>query len=476
MKNTHLAALTQQLPDQKIITHPDDMEPFCVDQRGRYRAQTWAVIQPDSVAAVQTVLRYCHQHHIAVTPQGGNTGLCGGATPHACLKGDGIILSLARLNQIRNLSLADNTITVDAGIILAQVQQAALAANRFFPLSLASEGSCQIGGNIACNAGGLNVVRYGTMRDLVLGLEVVLADGTLISQLTPWHKNTTGLELKHLFIGSEGILGMITAATLKLFAPPQATSTAWVGVANIDKAVALLATIKNHFAERLSSFELISNHALQLSCQYSGLSAPTQSAWHILIELTDSLADTNLNEPLAYLLHTQQHNNAVLAQSEQERQNLWTIRENISAAQRQIGTSIKHDIALPIEAVADFIPACAQAITAVFSDANIIVFGHLGDGSLHYNVFLASVSDQHIYQHEHTINSIVYEQTLHFNGTIAAEHGIGQLKNHWLPHIRSSTEINWMRTNKHSLDPHHIMNPGKVLPPPQSHEPNQTPN
>ncbi len=464
MPATHLHALRQWLPEHEIITDADAMAPFCLDQRRRYRGGAWAVLQPSSVAAVQAVLRYCHQQEIAVTPQGGNTGLCGGATPHAALAGQGFILSLSRLNRLRSLSLADNSITVDAGMVLFEVQQAAARAGRFFPLSLASEGSCQIGGNIACNAGGLNVVRYGTARDLVLGLEVVLADGTLVSQLQPLHKNTTGLELKQQIIGSEGTLGVITGACLKLFAPPQTTLTGWAGVDDIGQAVALLAALQGGFAERLSSFELIGSEALALSAAHSGLAAPLAAAWHVLFELTDSVAGCDLLTPLAAVLEQGGWQQVAVAQSDSERAKMWTLRENISAAQRAWGTSIKHDVALPVSAVAGWVACCAHALRQRFADAQIVVFGHLGDGSLHYNVFLPQEAGDGVYAHEAEVNAVVYETVLAMGGTIAAEHGIGQLKTDWLPRVRSSAEIAWMRANKQALDPKGILNPGKLLP------------
>nr|WP_279118990.1 FAD-binding oxidoreductase [Snodgrassella alvi] len=460
----HLARFQQILTPDEILTDNQLIEPFCTDQRGRYHGQAFTVLQPHTVSAVQEIMRYCHQQHIPVTPQGGNTGLCGGATPHASVAGKGIILSLSKLNRMRKLNLADNTITVEAGMILAEVQKIAQTANRYFPLSLASEDSCQIGGNIACNAGGLNVVRYGTMRDLVLGLEYVLSDGELVSHLYPLHKNTSGYEMRQQIIGSEGTLAIITAATLKLFAPPQSVLTAWIGVDNIHSATSLLAALKNHFAERLSSFELISQAALNLSASYSHLREPTHASWHILIELSDSLPAQNLTDPLISVLEQGNWLNTVIAQSETERQHLWSLRENISAAQRSLGASIKHDIVVPIEHVADFVENCQQQLIKTFPQTKTILFGHLGDGSLHYNVFIADIMNNDVYQYEENINKVVYEQVLNYHGSIAAEHGIGQLKNQWLPRVRSNAEIKWMQAQKHSLDPEGILNPGKVLP------------
>lgn len=452
---TLLARLRELLSPAAI---PDDPAPFLLDQRRRYPSRNAVVVQPDSVDGVQTVAAFCHQHRIALTPQGGNTGLVGGSAAQS-----GVVLNLSRLNRIRRINTADNALTADAGCVLHDVQTAAAEAERLFPLSLASEGSCQIGGNIACNAGGLNVLRYGTMRDLVLGLEVVLPNGELLSHLEPLHKNTSGYELKHLFVGSEGTLGIITAATLKLFAPPQTVETAWVGVATAEEAVRLLAAVRNRFADRLTSFELLSRFALDLSSAYSRLPQPADAPWHVLLELGDSLPDAALGEHLAECLTEQGFDNAVLAQSEQQRAELWRLRENVSAAQRDLGVSIKHDIAVPIERVADFIGACGRDLAAAFDGIRIVVFGHLGDGSLHYNTFLPDTLDNRAYAQEDAVNRVVYRQVLAHGGTVAAEHGIGRLKAHWLPEVRSRAELELMRAVKAQLDPHGVMNPGVLF-------------
>lgn len=448
--------LTNLLDASEIIT---DTTPLLTDQRRRYTGLADIVVQPQSIESVQAIMRFCFEHKIPVTPQGGNTGLCGAAVPNG-----GVLLNLNKLNRIRDINLADNSITVDAGCILKNVQQAAEEADRFFPLSLASEGSCQIGGNIACNAGGLNVLRYGTMRDLVIGLEVVLPDGELVEHLTPLHKNTTGYDLRHLFIGSEGTLGIITGATLKLFALNKSKATAWVGLADIASAVHLLSLVQARFAERLISYELIGDFALNLSSEFSRLTAPTQAPWHVLIELADSLPHQDLADILAEFLYEHGFENAVLARSEAERIDLWTLRENISASQRKLGASIKHDIALPIKHVAEFVEYCAEALKTAYPDIQIVVFGHLGDGSLHYNTFLPHILSNDVYQHEDSINTIVYNHVIRLKGTIAAEHGIGQVKNQWLPQVRTEAEINLMRAIKARLDPHNILNPGKLLP------------
>ena len=429
------------------------------DQRRRFVSEPDIILQPHSIENVQEIMRFCFEHRIPVTPQGGNTGLCG-----AAVASGGVLLNLSKINRIREINLADNSITVEAGVILQNVQKAAAEAGRLFPLSLASEGSCEIGGNIACNAGGLNVLRYGSMRDLVLGLEVVLPNGELVSHLQPLHKNTTGYDLRHLFIGSEGTLGIITAATLKLFARPQTIATAWVGLDDIESAVQLLTAVQGHFAERLTSFELISRYALALSSKFSYLKQPTDANWHVLLELTDSVPDAALDEKLAEFLYQNGQENSIIAQSEQERLDLWTLRENISASQRKLGTSIKHDIAVPIAQVATFVRQCAPALETRFPGIQIVCFGHLGDGSLHYNTFLSDVLSNEAYRYEDAVNSIVYEHILACHGTIAAEHGIGTIKKHGLPSVRTPSEIALMRAIKAQLDPHNIMNPGKLLP------------
>ncbi len=455
----------QAYPDIALLTTENDMAGFCQDQRRRFVGEVWAVVLPKTTQEVQDVVRFCFENNIPITPQGGNTSLCGGATPNEEVAGEGIILSMNRLNQVREVNLADNCITVEAGMILSHVQIAAKDVNRLFPLSMASEGSCQIGGNLACNAGGLNVLRYGTARDLVLGLEVVLPNGEVINHLSPLHKNTTGLDSRQLFIGSEGRFGVITAACLKLFALPKTTVTAWVGVNSIEQSVSLLNLIKSEFAERLSSFELVSAYALDLSSQFSQLEKPIEDApWSVLLELTDSLALPELMEYVMQYLWDNGFENTVIAQSDTERANLWMLRENISDAQRHLGASIKHDVAVPIKSVADFVSSNSPKLQAAYPEMKLVVFGHLGDGSLHYNVFLPDILSNDVYQHEQVINGIVYESVLEFDGTIAAEHGVGQIKKDWMNKVRSKEELNLMKVIKQHLDPNDLFNRGKVMP------------
>ena len=446
--SSHLSVDEMVRDDNKIAS-------LLLDRRERYKSRADIVLSPTSTQSVQNIMRICSQHKISVVPIGGNTGLCGGATIDG-----GVLLSLEKLNQIKPVNTADRCITVGSGSLLYQVQQAAENAGLFFPLSLASEGSCQIGGNIAANAGGINVLRYGTMRDLVLGLEVVLPNGELISQLSPLHKNTAGLDIKQLFIGSEGTLGVITAATLKLFPKPQAVETLWADCYSIDDCIKLLNLLQKHSSGSLKSFELISHAALMVSANDLRTTPPTNAAWHILCEWektnhTDRLPETLLQHGFEHIL---------IAQNETQRQNLWRLRENISAAQKRRGVSIKHDIALPIFALADFVEQSETAIKNAFPNAEIVLFGHLGDGSLHYNIFLPDYPDETAYQFENQINSIIYKIVLQKGGTIAAEHGVGVLKKHWLKNMRNASELALMQAIKQHLDPDNIMNPNKVYP------------
>ncbi|MBP6116353.1 MAG: FAD-binding oxidoreductase [Neisseriaceae bacterium] len=459
-----LNELRVQLHDGAVLSAPEEMAAYCLDYRQRFVGEALAVLQPNSTAEVQTIVRWAQRAGVRITPQGGNTSLCGGATPSADkAERPAVVLSMNKLNRLRGLSLVDGCMTVEAGMVLKTAQETAAAAGRYFPLSLASEGSCQIGGNIACNAGGLNVVRYGTMRDLVMGLEVVLPDGTLIDHLTPLHKNTTGLDLKQLFIGSEGTLGIITAATLKLFAQSKTTVTAWVGLPDIDAACALLSLLKGEFAERVSSFELLSARALQLSCAFTGLKSPMTAPWHILLELTDSMILPQLGESLLTVLMQAGYEEVVLAQTEQQRRQLWQLRESVSEAQRDLGASIKHDIALPISSVAAFIHQNMPKVAALYEDASLVVFGHLGDGSLHYNVFLSQTLGAEVYASEAVINATVYADVLAFNGTIAAEHGIGQLKKEWLKSQLREEELSLFKHLKYGIDKGLLFNNGKVV-------------
>lgn len=446
----------KHLEADEIITNQEKIANLLIDKRERYRGNADIVLQPKSTNSVQAIMRLCSTHKISVTPQGGNTSLCGAATPNG-----GVLLSLSKMNHILKVDLQNESILVQAGAILHNVQEEALKHGKYFPLSLASEANCQIGGNIACNAGGINVLRYGNMRKLVLGLEIVLPDGSLISHLSALRKNTTGLDLQQLFIGSEGTLGIITAANLAIFPIPQNTITAWIDCDDIEECIEYLNILKNHSQGSLKSFELISDIALKISAEYlNEKNISNNRAWHILCEWDD----IGNSEDLFNKINPNKLKNILISQNENQRKIWWKLRENISDAQKKKGISIKHDIALPISQINAMLNTCEKNIKQKFSDAQIVAFGHLGDGSLHYNVFLPNITNSQIYDFEEEINEIVYNCVIEHQGTIAAEHGIGQLKRQWLQKMKTQEEINLMLAIKKQLDPFNIMNPNKVYP------------
>ena len=445
----------------QLITNPEQIAPFCLDWRRRYQGNALAVAMPSSTEQVAAVVRFCVEQRIPIVPQGGNTSTCGGATPDA--DGHSLVVALRNMRQIDPPDTTGNTITVQAGATLAEVQQAAQRTDRLFPLALASEGSCQIGGNLSTNAGGMAVLRYGTMRDLALGVEAVLPDGSIYHGLSALHKDTSGLDLKHLFIGAEGTLGIITAATLKLFPLPRARATALIGLQSADDAVRWLADLKQIFDERLTTYELISQHCLELVAAYQpSLHIPFITPWALLIELTDSEDEVNLQQRLLTWLSAQTILDGVLAKSESERQTLWAIREQISDAQKHQGVSIKHDIAVPISALTAFMQECRQALENHYPGVQLTIFGHIGDGSLHYNVSHTRADDADPLIDEKHVNQIVYDLVYAHEGTLAAEHGIGQLKADWLKRYKDPVSTRLMRQIKDSLDPLGLLNPGKL--------------
>ncbi|RTL32206.1 MAG: FAD-binding oxidoreductase [Rhodocyclaceae bacterium] len=446
-----------------------DMAPFLTDWRGRYTGAAQAVVFPADTAEVSAVVRTCVDSGVPIVPQGGNTGLCGGATP--LTDGLAVVVNLSRLRRIRRVDPANNAITVEAGTPLAIVQAAALEADRFFPLSLASEGSCEVGGVISTNAGGVQVLRYGNTRELVLGLEVVLPDGQVWNGLRSLRKDNTGYDLKHLFIGAEGTLGIVTAATLKLFARPRSSVTAWLAVASPAAAVALLSRLRGMAGDRVTAFELVSRTSLELVLQHiPGTRAPLQAAhpWYVLVELTDTLRDAGLAELLEAELERAIADSAVhdgvVASSESQAAALWSLRENISEAQKREGFSIKHDISVPISAIPEFLERAGEALRAAHPGVRIVAFGHLGDGNLHYNLSrpLREENDAFI-GGTAVVGRIVHDLVAALDGSISAEHGIGQLKRNILPAYKSGIELELMRSIKTSLDPAGLMNPGKVI-------------
>ncbi len=451
------------------LTADADMAPYLTDWRGRYTGRARAVVLPADTAQVAAVVRACAAAGCAMVPQGGNTGLCGGATPLA--DGASVVLNLSRLRRIRHVDAANNALCAEAGVPLALVQQAALDADRFFPLSLASEGSCEVGGVISTNAGGVQVLRYGNTRELVLGLEVVLPDGQVWDGLRALRKDNTGYDLKQLFIGAEGTLGIVTAATLKLFARPRAVVTAWLAVASPAAAVQLLGRLRAAVGDRVTAFELISRVSLDLVFQHiPGTRDPLgqPSPWYVLLELSDTVA----GDALAGLLETElaatiaegRVTDGAIATSESQAQALWQLRENISEAQKRDGVSIKPDISVPVSAIPDFLEAAGATLAAAYPGLRVVCFGHLGDGNLHYNLSrpLNGENDAFIARTEE-VNRIVYDAVKARGGSISAEHGIGQLKRALLPDYKPAVEIDLMRRIKQAFDPRGLMNPGKVV-------------
>ena len=455
-------AVTELLGAEAVVPPGRSQERYLVDWRKRYYAEESCVVLPKNSDEVARLLTFAYQNNIPVTPQGGNTGLCGGSIPK---DKNSIILSLERLNRVRAFSKYDATLTVEAGMTLNAVQENASHHGYYFPLSLASENLCQVGGLTACNAGGVHVVRYGPMRSLVVGLEVVLADGRIISHLESLYKNTAGMDCKQVWIGSEGTLGVITAATLKLFAPLPYKLTFLVGCADPEAALTLLFLLRQKYGEALSAFEYMNKTIVTWAnkLQKQNFTLPHQ-AW-VLVELSFNDEKSASLDTLSDFLQQERFEDAIIALNQEQRQQLWRLREGLSEAQRHYwGITIKHDIGVPIHALPAFIHAAEKALQASFDDVHTLLFGHFGDGSLHYDVALDRAKDEKVYNFEGPINGIVYKVVADFKGTVAAEHGVGQLKTKWLPWARSEAEIALMRQIKKNLDPKGIMNPGKVLP------------
>lgn len=451
-----------------ILTAAGDMAPYLVDWRGHYRGAARCLVRPASSEEVSAVVRACAQAGVAMVPQGGNTSLCGASVPDQ--GGKAVLICLSRMNRIRSLDLVNSTITVEAGCILQAVHEAALAAGRLFPLSLAAEGSCQIGGNLSTNAGGVQVIRYGNMRELTLGLEVVLPSGEVWKGLHGLRKDNAGYDLKQLFIGAEGTLGIITAAVLKLFPLPQASATCWLAVDSPQAAVHLLGDLQSAFGATLTACELISDVALGLVLKHiPGAQAPlSASPWHLLVELSGpgqaGALRSSLEGFLEKMLESGLISNAVLAQSGEQARRLWGLRENISEAQKIEGVSIKHDISVPISSIPEFLERADEALKRSYPGFRIVAFGHVGDGNLHYNQSKpAAMENAAFIALQPQVNQIVHDLVHQLSGSISAEHGIGQLKREEILRYKSVTEMNLMRTVKQAFDPKGLMNPGKVV-------------
>jgi FAD/FMN-containing dehydrogenase len=453
---------------EAVLTRPEEMQGFEIDHRRLYHGRALAVLLPRSVEQIAAVAAWCNQRRIGLVPQGGNTGYCGGATPDD--SGTQVVLSLRRLNRIRELDAANFSMTVEAGCVLAAIQRAAEDAERYFPLSLGAEGSCQIGGNLATNAGGLNVVRYGMARDLVLGIEAVLADGSVLSALKSLRKDNTGYDLKSLLIGSEGTLAVITAATLKLWPKMRSTATALIALATPANALELLAVLRAAAGERLSSFELLPRIAIELTTRFiDGVRDPLDRPypWYILCELSSS-AEENLDEllqqTLAAALERALALDAVLATSERVRAALWHLREHVPEAQRRAGASLKHDISVPVASLPQFITEASLWVHEQVPEGVLVCYGHAGDGNLHFNINrIDTATNEAFLAREPAIRRAIHDLVARYQGSISAEHGIGRLKREELQRYASPVALASMRAIKHALDPNGIMNPGKLL-------------
>jgi FAD/FMN-containing dehydrogenase len=456
--------------DKAVIRAPAEMAPYLTETRGLYQGQARCVVRPQTTEDVAAVVRLCASAGVPIVPQGGNTGLVGGGVPFG---GGEVVVSLARMNRVRAVDPVNDTITVEAGCILQQVQEAAEREDRLFPLSLGAEGTCQIGGNLSTNAGGIQVLRYGNMRALVLGLEVVLPDGRIWNGLRGLRKDNTGFDLKQLFIGGEGTLGIITAAVLRLFPRPKEKVTAFVAVRDVEAAVALLGRVRGATGEAVTSFELIPRFSLEIAAKHvAGVSDPLGEThpWYVLVELWSESANSGLREAfeevLAQVYEDDLVQDATFAANESQSLELWRIREAMVEAQKFEGGSIKHDIAVPISAVASFITRACKVVEDMIPGSRPVPFGHIGDGNIHFNISQPVGADtQGFLARWSEVNRAVHDIVVALNGSISAEHGIGRLKIDENVHYKQPIEIELMQRIKHALDPNNLMNPGKVVPP-----------
>jgi len=463
-----IAGLTAIVGDKCVLHHADDKAPFEAEWRGLYKGTALLVVKPGSVQEVADVLKFAQEHRLKIIPQGGNTGLVGGNTPDET--GTEIVLSLARLNRIREVDALSDTMTVEAGVTLLRAQEAATEADRLFPLSLASEGTCTIGGNLGTNAGGTAVLAYGNARDLVLGLEVVLADGRILNGLGKLRKDNTGYDLKHLFIGSEGTLGIITAAVLKLFPKPNSLVTVFCGLVSPKHALDLLELAKRSAGQAVTTFELLPRLAIDMVVDHmAGCRDPlaTRFDWYVLMELSsasDPYREDRAQSLLEEALDKQIILDAAMANSLDQRNDFWRLRETLPEAQAFKGGSIKHDVSVPVSCVPELIALVDAEVIAAMPGIRPMPFGHLGDGNLHYNLTQPVGMDKQAYMDQREVmHAIVYKHVLAMGGSVSAEHGIGRLKKHLLQQVKDPVALELMHSLKQMLDPHNILNPGRVL-------------
>ncbi len=447
-----------------------DMARYEKDERGLYDGKAAAVVRPASTEEVAAVLKICNEMHIAIVPQGGNTGLVGGSVPHAT--GTEIVLSMSRMNRIRSIDTRNDTIVAEAGCVLAEIQKAAAESDRYFALSLAAEGTCQIGGNISTNAGGINVLRFGMARDQVLGLEAVLADGRVLSSLDGLRKDNTGYDLKQLFMGAEGTLGIITAAVLKLHPAPREIETCLVAVPSPEAAIELLDRAKSGSGGNCTAFELTQRRLLDFVFKnVPGTADPMAKAydWYVLVEFAAGDMNGALKAMVERMLEKAFEDglalDAVVANSAAQRKALWKLRESMTEAQKPEGGSIKHDISVPVSAVPDFLARATEACEKIVPGCRVCAFGHAGDGNIHFNVTQPVGADRGAFMARwHDCNLAVHDIVAELGGSISAEHGIGQMKRGELPRYKSAVALDVMRAIKRTLDPNGILNPGKVIP------------
>src|SRR5580698_6037723 len=451
--------------DKYAVTEPAAVAPYVTEERGLFHGHSPLILRPGSTAEVSAICKLATEHKIALVPQGGNTGLVGGQTPH---HGE-VVVSTRRLDKIRDIDAASNTMTCESGVVLQVAQQKAAEVDRLFPLSLGAEGSCTIGGNLSTNAGGTAALAFVVAREMALGLEVVLADGRILNGLSKLKKDNTGYDLRNLFIGAEGTLGIISAATLKLFPKPRAVETAFVGLKSPEDALKLLSIAQNEAAGSLTSFELLADIAVDFSVRHGiDIRAPLtgKHPCFVLMELSSSRDDARATLEAILGLGLEQGivDDAVIAANLSQRQALWKLRDEMSAAQKPEGGSIKHDISVPVAAVPAFIAEANAAVAKLIPGARPVPFGHLGDGNIHYNVSQPiGAEPADFLARWHEVNAVVFEIVLRMGGSISAEHGIGVLKRDELPDVKDKVAISLMRSIKALLDPLEIMNPGKVL-------------
>lgn len=451
------------------LEEPSAVEPYLSDYRRLYRGRTPLVLFPKNTVEVSSLLRVCHREAIAVVPHGGNTSYCGAATPDS--SNTQVVIGLKRMNRMRSIDAVNFSMTVETGVTLAQAQAAAAAAERLFPLSLGSEGTAQIGGNLSTNAGGTAVLRFGMMRDLVFGLEVVLADGRVLHGLKNLRKDNTGYDVKSLFIGAEGTLGIITAAALKLFPAAADSGTALVGVESPELALDLLARMRAAAGDQVTTFELMPRFAVELTIRHvQGVADPSSqnAAYYLLVEWTSPNAAAHLSEALtAALEEAAAHGiilDAMIAASSSQARAMWKLRESVPEGQRCHGASLKHDVAVPVSAIPALIERGARIVQDLVPDGDLVGYGHVGDGNLHFNVSQRPGTDTSAFLARHDeLESAIFDLVEELGGSISAEHGIGRLKAQVFAQRADPVELAVMRDLKHALDPTGIMNPGKVL-------------